>query len=65
MSDETIKQPDVNPINLYTFPGNLRDWFAGMALQGIMSDPSPAPPSDTVAAWAYRQADAMLERRKK
>lgn len=41
---------------------DLRDWFAGQALVGIMTR-GPLSPSD--AAWAaYAVADAMLEARK-
>lgn len=50
-------------------PGmSLRDWFAGMAMQGFSANPS-----DTCLDWdfemvsrlAYEQADRMLEARKK
>lgn len=49
---------------------SLRDWFAGMALQGIMSKqymekiPDGYPPAHR-ASEAYRYADAMLEERTK
>lgn len=42
----------------------LRDWFAGMALQGMLSAKSVYH-FDTASAEAYLAADAMLESRKK
>ena len=51
-----------------SYPGmTLRQWYAGMALQGILcngADPSNEPtPEDTalVSTWAYKFADAMLQ----
>lgn len=46
---------------------NLRDWFAGMALQGMLSaDYSDAISNPFKAAhWAYQNADAMLAERAK
>ncbi len=41
---------------------SLRDWFAGMALQGIMA--STYVWTD-IAKEAYKQADAMLQQRDK
>ena len=45
-----------------------RDWFAGMALQGMMSrdcfDSGQATPEQR-STLAYIEADAMLEARKK
>lgn len=43
----------------------LRDYFAGMALQGMASAMAEAPPDKTVASIAYRLADAMLSERTK
>lgn len=38
---------------------SLRDWFAGMALQGLLSgDPSMSLEESTI--WAYQHADAMI-----
>lgn len=46
-------------------PGmELRDWFAGMALQGIMSAKMGYSPWEA-AKWAYGYADAMIEERNK
>ncbi|MHA6476156.1 hypothetical protein ACX1DW_01495 [Stutzerimonas sp. KH-1] len=44
----------------------LRDYFAAKAMQGWTANPLPNDSSiQDVAAWAYRQADAMLEARTK
>lgn len=44
----------------------LRDWFAGMALQGICSQLQAHPKhSDIYAKFAYEQADKMIETRQK
>ena len=38
-----------------------REWFAGMALQGILSrDSIQFHKSTTIAVWAYDYADAMV-----
>jgi hypothetical protein len=50
----------------------LRDWFAGMALQGILPDAFQEAPlnypegklADTWSAIAYEIADAMMKARK-
>lgn len=44
------------------FPGmTLRQWYAGMALQGILSrDSIQFHKSTTIAVWAYDYADAMI-----
>jgi hypothetical protein len=41
----------------------LRDWFAGMAMQGLLANPNEIP-SDEVVRGAYRYADAMIRERK-
>jgi len=45
---------------------NLRDWFAGMALQGVLSnsDAFAKMKDQQVAECAYSAADAMLAARK-
>lgn len=46
-------------------PGmTLRDYFAAKAMQGWSANPIPQDATiQDVAAWAYRQADAMLAAR--
>ena len=48
-------------------PGmSLRDWFAGMAAQGILNDHTmQLAKAEAVAAWAYEEADALLREREK
>lgn len=54
----------------WTGPGNccgmtLRDWFAGMAMQGMYANQTfDDMEVERVAQVAYMQADAMLEYRK-
>ena len=45
----------------------LRDWFAGMAMVGVLSCPATprATDDETIAAWSYFTADAMLAERAK
>lgn len=48
------------------FPGNLRDWFAGMALIGILGSRNGFlvdVGTDNAPGWAYDVADAMLKAR--
>lgn len=55
----------------YVYPrGNapgieLRDWFAGMAMQGFLAGRSGWVDYDRVALEAYAYADAMIEYRSK
>lgn len=45
-------------------PGmSLRDWFAGQALAGYLSDPNVGGDPETMAARMYAYADAMLAAR--
>ncbi len=45
---------------------SLRDWFAGQALAGVLSDSENGVPLySKLAEWAYTIADGMLEQRKK
>lgn len=39
----------------------LRDYFAAKAMQVMLAD--EAAPEESIAKWAYRQADAMLAAR--
>jgi len=43
----------------------LRDWFAGQALAGLVANTRTTTFSDIVAEAAYARADAMMEARKK
>lgn len=50
---------------------SLRDWFAGMALDGLLSDPRRIEiehgdsAAGEICEWAYKFADLMLEAREK
>ncbi len=45
---------------------NLRDWFAGLAMQGLLASDSEFGMSvEDVSSNAYEQADAMLKEREK
>lgn len=43
----------------------LRDWFAGMAIQGINAHLGERIQPEIAASWAYADADAMLKERAK
>lgn len=43
----------------------LRDWFAGQALMGSISNEPVFENPSKAAEWAYEQADAMLTERNK
>lgn len=48
----------------HDIPGmSLRDWFAGQALTGWVSDGLPREPDRVVAQVCYEIADAMLAAR--
>jgi hypothetical protein len=51
----------------HEIPGvSLRDWFAGMTLSGLASDPEFYNLSyEMTAKIVYKQADAMIEARKR
>jgi len=42
---------------------SLRDWFAGMAMQGALSNSNQSFDWEGAAFDAYKQADAMIEAR--
>jgi hypothetical protein len=44
---------------------SLRDHFAGLAMQGILTTLSKTVNPDSVAQMAYNMADAMLAEREK
>lgn len=44
----------------------LRDWFAGMALSGILADrPAKGVSYEQAAIWSYAYADAMMAQKDK
>jgi hypothetical protein len=43
----------------------LRDHFAGLAMQAILSDPEYSEPDSVLAGYVYFIADAMLKERAK
>lgn len=47
------------------FPGDLRDWFAGQALAGLLTNEGYLDNHVDRAEFAYTQADAMLAAREK
>jgi hypothetical protein len=47
-------------------PISLRDWFAGMAMQGMLANPNNQlvrAHTNMIAEWAALQADAMIARK--
>jgi len=44
---------------------SLLDWFAGMALIGILANSSQIVEEKLASSWAYEYADAMLKEREK
>lgn len=42
----------------------LRDWFAGMAMSGFLSDLQHHDTPPTLAELSYKYADAMMEARR-
>lgn len=47
----------------YTPGMTLRDWFAGQALAGMMTNPKQVSSAASIAAYAYEVADAMMKAR--
>lgn len=43
----------------------LRDWFAGQALAGLIANGRTSMMTDVIAQQAYMMAEAMMEARKK
>lgn len=80
MSDEAKKVDDGGPafpLDRWQYGMSLRDWYAGMAMQGYIANPTSfGPPipealrgnveliTEISAIFAYKVADAMIERRK-
>ena len=44
---------------------DLRDWFAGQALAGLIANGRTSMMTDVIAQQAYMMAEAMMEARKK
>ena len=65
----TIEMPDGNFYKTITFPGmSLRDWFAGMAMEGFLAAPDIIKEAgmtfeESISKWSYQYADAMLRAR--
>jgi len=57
MSDELEKRD----IPLSAISMTLRDYFAGQAMQAMMTDPNLDMGCNTVATLSYRMADAMMK----
>lgn len=57
------------PESPMAFGMSLRDWFAGQAMVGLMSDPGLRPSNtdefEHMATRLYQVADAMLREREK
>ena len=53
-----------NPNNTQQAGMDLRDWFAGLAMQGMLANPQVTVRPET-AKRAYYMADVMMEERKK
>jgi len=57
--------PIANAMGTECYGMTLRDYFAAKAMQGWYACPLPNDSNiKTVAEWAYRASDAMLEARK-
>ena len=56
------RREDGTPVKLARYPGmTLRQWYAGMAMQGILYHNLEGPGSDAnMARWSFELADAML-----
>jgi hypothetical protein len=57
---------DADPLGGTAFRMSLRDWFAGMALTGMLANPDGCSGQYEAvqAGYAYAQADAMLAARR-
>ena len=54
-----VSEATGQPINGFFNPGmTLRDWFAGMALAGLLANPSLG--DDSAPTYAFFLADAMI-----
>jgi hypothetical protein len=57
-----MKAPASIDIEVVMVPISIRDWFAGMALQGFIVA-EPTMQDAKAAEWSYALADAMLAAR--
>ena len=58
MSDYTTDQRVPMPEGV-----TLRDYFAGKAMQALLSDPNVMMDNKKISDWAYSMAEAMMEAR--
>lgn len=58
---DTVEDGDIVPMEAMGM--SLRDYFAGQALNGLVSDPNNRGKFETYASDAYSFADAMLKAR--
>jgi hypothetical protein len=67
MSNVRVEGVTVIPSTLPPMVANmtLHDWYAGMAMQGIIACPTTEGDHDALAKWSHEMADAMMEARKK
>lgn len=64
--DAGLSTTSTTSVPIPGFPGDLRDWFAGMALPETMRDATlDAEGCELIAMTAYRMADAMMAQRNK
>jgi len=59
----TMRPPDEDGLGGYVYHGmTLRDWFAGQALAGLLTDHAASSQAPVIIATiAYGFADAMVE----
>lgn len=63
MSDTKDNGP-VATKQLMILPVAMRDWFAGQAIIGLLSNPEGMGNIHRLAEAAYRIADALMEKRR-
>lgn len=72
---ETVKETPAFPGCVHSNPGEWtiipgqgltkREWFAGMAMQGLISSSGVDLKTNYITAWAFEQADSMIEASKR
>lgn len=50
---------------VFTHGASLREWYAGMALQGLLADEGSTINYEIIAARAFEIADAMIKESQK